>query len=132
MNDQATPDFSPTSDERSLALWAHLIPVLALFISAGGLSFVGPLVIYFVKRDESAYVRDQAAEALNFQISLWLFLIVYSAISGILVCLGIGILMLIAVPLLLILPTLLFGILATLAVNRGETYRYPLVLRLVS
>jgi uncharacterized Tic20 family protein len=45
-----------------MAMVAHLLGLLTWF--------VGPLVVYLAKKDESPYVRDQAAEALNFQLTL--------------------------------------------------------------
>ena len=63
----------PTNDEKMLAMLAHLITFLS--------SFVGPLVIYLVKKDESAFVGDQAKEVLNFHLSVVIY-----AIIGILSC----------------------------------------------
>ena len=34
------------------------------------LSFLGPLIIWLMKKDESAFVNDQGKEALNFQLTL--------------------------------------------------------------
>ena len=50
----------PSSDDKTLAVVAHV----------GGIftSIVAPLVIYLIKKDESPFVRDHAAAALNAQI----------------------------------------------------------------
>ncbi len=113
------------NDERTWATVAHAAgPVAALF-SAGTLGWAVPLVIFLLYKDRSHFVRNQAAEALNFQITL---AIAYVAILVItLFTFGIGAI-LFFVPWVL---SVVFGILAAVAVSRGESYRYPMTLRLV-
>ena len=36
---------------------------------ACGCAFLGPLIVWLIKKDQSPFVGDQAKEALNFQIS---------------------------------------------------------------
>ena len=125
---QPTPledfDYEPNSDDRNLALIAHLSG--AAGIVAGGLiGFVGPLIIYLMSKDRSPYVGDQAKEALNFQITLLLM----GMVCGLLAVVSCGTLFL-----LLFLPAILqviFAIVAALAVREGEPYRYPFNLRLL-
>lgn len=121
----AMTEFEPTiphnprdvsSEDRGWAAAAHLLPFI-------GLSFIGPLVIWLIKRDESPYVEGHAREALNFQISL----IIYGIVSGILIIVLIGILMLIA----LFLFALIFMIIAGVKGATGEPYRYPLTIRFI-
>ena len=59
-------------DTRTWAVAAHLSALLSLFV---GFPFVGPLVVYLVKRDDP-FVRRHAAEALNFNLSVFLYLVV--------------------------------------------------------
>ena len=67
-----------------MAMLAHL---LGLFTG-----FLGPLVLYLVKRDDSAFVRDQSAEALNFQLTM----IIAWIVSIVLILVLIGLLMILA------------------------------------
>ncbi|WP_433439823.1 DUF4870 domain-containing protein [Nonomuraea sp. CA-141351] len=106
----------PGTDDTTMAMLAH---VLGLVVS-----WVGPLIIYLMKKDESPYVRDQAAEALNFQITMFIGYIV----AGILVVVFIGMLLLPAVWIL----SLIFHIQAAMATNRGERYRYPFSIRMIT
>ncbi|RVX38187.1 hypothetical protein EDD27_0480 [Nonomuraea polychroma] len=106
----------PGTDDTTMAMLAHLLGLLA--------SWLGPLIIYLMKKDESPYVRDQAAEALNFQITMF----IGYAISGILVIVFIGALLL---PVVWIL-SLIFHIQAAMATNKGQNYRYPFALRLIT
>jgi len=87
------------------------------------LSIIGPLIIMLTKGKESGYVRDQAVEALNFHITLLIAMIV----SVILVFVVVGIFTLIAAA----VAGVVFTIMAAMAANRGETYRYPVNLRLI-
>ncbi len=117
MTDQPTPETTPTdSDSRAWAVAAHLLPWI-------GLGFLGPLVIWLIKRDESPFVEEHAREALNFQISL----LIYMIISGILVFVIIGI--------FLIFVVMIFGIvvmiIAAVKAANGESYRYPLSIRFI-
>jgi len=112
----ATPSTEPSSDDKNIATITHL----------GGtvFSFVPGLLVWILKKDDSAYLVDQAKEALNFQISV---LIAYF-ISGILVWLLIGFLL---IPLIWLL-NVVFCIIAAISSSKGETYRYPFCLRLIN
>ena len=106
---------APTPDDRMMATLAH---VLGIFTN-----FVGPLIIWMVKKEQSPFVDDQGREALNFQLTL---LIGY-VISGIatVICIGPIIAMGISVV------AIIFGIMAAVAANKGEAYRYPLNIRFI-
>lgn len=117
-------EHSPNNDDRNLALIAHLSGCAGIF-AGGYLGFVGPLVIYLMKKDSSPYVEAQAKEALNFQITL--FLIAVACTLGTLVsCMALF--PLLFVPMIL---QLVFGVLAALAVRDGTNYRYPFNWRLI-
>jgi hypothetical protein len=110
----ATPGASP-SDARSMAMLSHL---LAIFTG-----FLGPLVIYLMNGRKDPFVRHHASEALNFQITYAIALLV-SLVSMIFF---IGFLLFPAV----VIVSLVFEIQGTIAANRGEWWRYPINLRLV-
>lgn len=115
---------TPTNDEKNLAMLAHLTGGLGAVLS-GFLGPLGPAIIWVIKKDESAFVAEQAREALNFQITL---LIIYAVATVLaLVTCGIGFL-LIVVPWVL---ALIFCIISSLAVSKGESYRYPFNIRLI-
>jgi uncharacterized Tic20 family protein len=103
------------SDERMWAMFSHL----SFFV----FGLIGPIIIMATKGNESSYVREQAVEALNFHITILLA----SLASAILILVLIGIFTLIAT----IVVAIVFTIMAALAANRGERYRYPINLRLV-
>jgi uncharacterized Tic20 family protein len=123
---------TPSKDERQWAMFAHLSALLGgLLTSAfGGWGFfIGPLVIWLMKKDEMPFVADQAKEALNFNITvsaIFLILLVLTVVT-----LGIGIL--ISGPLMLVvgIGALVLIILAAIKANEGVAYRYPLTVRLI-
>lgn len=110
----------PDKDARTWAMLCH-ISALSSFISIPG--FIPPLVIWLIKKDEYPFVDDQGKESLNFQISM----LIYGLVSAALVCVVVGIFLLIAVGLF----DLIMVIVATVQVNNGVRYRYPLCIRLI-
>ncbi len=97
---------------------ATLVQVLAIFTG-----FLGPLIIWFMAKPEQPFVKHHAAEALNFQITVT----IAAFVSGLLMLVLIGFLLL---PVVLI-GALVLEVMAALAANRGEWYRFPINLRLV-
>ena len=117
---QQSSTLSP-ADERTWGTLAHLSGFLAAYVALG---FLGPLLVMVTVGNRSAFVRQHAVEALNFNLSV----LIYLAVSGVLAFVLIGIPMLVAVGVLYLWTT----VQAALAANRGETYRYPLSIRFVS
>lgn len=118
------PVLEPTADERQWALLAHLSGLIASFL--GGLSFLGPLVVWLIKKDQSAFVADQAKEALNFQIAVSIAMVVSVAIAF--ATCGVGM----ALPPIVWVGSLVFAIIAAMEANKGVVYRYPYTIRLVN
>jgi len=114
-------------DSRTWALAAHLSALLSLVV---GFPFVGPLVVYLVKKDDP-FVRRHAAEALNFNLSWMLYAIVLGIATVILIFFIVG-LALIPVLILLALAWLVLVCLAAVKAGQGAEYRYPLTIRFVS
>lgn len=113
MNDPVTQGTS--NDDRNLAMLAHLLGIVS--------GFVGALIIWLIKKDQSAFIDEQGKEALNFQITVMIAFVG----SWILMFVLIGMLLM---PLILI-GNLVFCILAAVAVSKGEHYKYPLAIRLL-
>lgn len=120
------------AEERQWAMFAHLSALAGgLLTSAiGGWGFfLGPLVIWLMKKDTMPFVADQAKEALNFNITVSAAMLVLLVLG--VVTLGLG--FLIAMPLMLIIgiAALVFIIIAAMKANDGVAYRYPFTIRLV-
>lgn len=116
-----------------LAMWCHLIPIIAGFLTSGLLGFVGPLVILYSSRQPSAFVDAHAKESLNFQLSVLIYAVALSVIGMIivLVTFGLGIFLFIPLVIGLAVAVLVFEILATIAATKGELYQYPLTIRFI-
>ncbi len=117
MTEPDLPGSEPPATDRNFAVVAHLLGIL--------ISFLGPLAIWLIKKDDSPYVDDQGREALNFQITVF----IAEAVAGMLVpVVAIG---------CVLLPVILVGnfvlcIVAAVAASQGRWYRYPMTLRLIS
>lgn len=109
------PTLAVSNEERTMAMLCHL---LGLFTS-----FVGPLILWLIKKDEMKFVDDQGKEALNFQITV----AIASVIASLLTFVCIGLILLPAIG----LADIIFCILAAVAANKGQAYRYPATIRLI-
>ncbi|MGI5860955.1 MAG: DUF4870 domain-containing protein [Myxococcales bacterium] len=112
----------PSHDEKNWAMACHL-SALAGYLTFFGF-FVGPLIVWLVKKDEYPLVDDQGKESLNFELSILL----YYVISGLLVFVIVGIPLLIAVAVFQLVEI----IIASVKAKNGEMFRYPLTIRFVS
>ena len=105
----------PSQDSRNMAMLCHLLGLLTCF--------VGPLILWLIKKDEDEFVNRQGKEALNFQITVLLA----SIVSGLLTMVCIGFVLAIVVG----VADLVFSIMACVKSSKGEDYRYPVALRLI-
>ena len=112
LGEDQTPAIAPTPDEKTMGILSHILCLV------GG--FIAPLIIFLIKKDDSAYVKAQSQESLNFQITL---LIIYI----ILIVTVIGILLIWVVAIL----DLVFIIIATIKASEGKLYRYPFNFRFI-
>ena len=117
----AEPGVSPTQDDRTWGMLAHLSAFVGVLIPIG--SIIAPLVIWLVKKDQSLFVAENARESLNFNITIAIAILVSWALTLILI----GILMFGVV----VLYWLVMTILASIKANEGNVYRYGISLRLV-
>lgn len=113
------------SDEKTMGMLAHILGAFT--------SFVGPLIIWLIKKDESPFVNDQGKEALNFQITLAGAYVVcmIGQVLGTMVFAPIGCIFWLAMVAAGV-AGLVFAILGGLEANKGKAYRYPFALRLIS
>ena len=108
-------------DDRTWGMIAHLSALAGYAIPLGNV--IGPMIIWLAKRDTSAYVAQEAREALNFHITVT----IAAAISALLILVLIGFVLLIAVGLV----ALIFTIIAGIKANEGNGYVYPFAVRLI-
>lgn len=102
-----------------MAHWGALVAGMVV-----GLAFLAPLLVLVIKGNASPWVRRNAVESLNFQLSM----LIYFIVSVVLIFVLIGILTTIA----LAVAWLVFTIIGAVKANNGEDYQYPLTIRMVS
>lgn len=113
-------------EEKNWGMLAHLLTLLGYVVLFG--HWIPPLVIYLSKKNDSPFAAGEAREALNFQISLFL----YAVLSLPLLCLVITIPFILLAWLAMLVGQLVLPILAAIRAADGVPYRYPLTLRLIS
>jgi uncharacterized protein len=116
------PGTSPTQDERTWGMIAHL-SAFAVFIFPVGGNIIAPLIIWLTRRDTSAFVEQEAKEALNFNITVSLGWIVCGVLTFALIGIPLG--------LVLFLGWLVMTIVAAVKATEGVGYRYPISVRFV-
>ena len=102
-----------TKDDLTWGMLCHLLAFSGVILPLG--NFIGPLVMWMMKKDESEFTDYHGKESLNFQISIFIYAIL--CIPLIFIIVGI---------LGLVLP-----IIACIKANSGEFYRYPFTIRML-
>jgi len=97
-----------SQDDKTMAMLAELLPIVT--------GFIGPLIIWLIKKDQSKFVAFHAMQALFFHLALNVVMFV----------LGITIILALAAPLVWV-AGIVFAVLAGLAASRGEWYELPVV-----
>jgi uncharacterized protein len=123
------PVAASAQEERQWALFAHLSALLGAVLTGGIGIFIGPLVIWLIKKDTMPFVDDQAKEALNFNISVAIIGIALFVLTFI--TFFIGAILTIPLGLALCVAWLVLTVIAAIKASEGVTYRYPLTLRLI-
>jgi uncharacterized Tic20 family protein len=112
---------APGNEEKQWAFFAHLSALVGFVIPFG--SLLGPLIIWQMKKHEMPFVDDQGKEALNFQITMAIAFLVCCVLMLILI----GFLLAVIVGIV----DIIYTIIAAIAANNGQVYRYPFNLRLI-
>ncbi len=141
--------------DRTPAVLTHLSPLAGFLLPTLG-NVLGPLVAWLALRDRSPALDQQGKEALNFQLSMWVYGVVIGILAFVLFSLGIiggalgaaagaqdlgafaflgtfAAFFVFFVPLLLLLSIIpfIFMIVAVVRVSSGQPYHYPLSIRFV-
>ncbi|MFK8399001.1 DUF4870 domain-containing protein [Pseudomonas sp. BGr12] len=109
----------PSQEARQWAMFCHFAAFLGFIFPFGNL--LGPLIVWQIKRESDPFVDRQGKEALNFQITVSLAVVV----SCLLMLVVIGFLLLGLVSIGALVLTIIAGIKA----NEGLDYRYPFTWR---
>lgn len=112
----------PDKDARTWGMVCHLVALAGCIIPPFGY-ILGPLVVWAIKKDDHPFINDQGKEAMNFQLTMTI---------AIVVCIPLMFL-LIGIPLMFIIGIfdLVMIIIASVKANEGVYYRYPVAIRLI-
>ena len=108
--------FKEVSDNETTI--AMVIWLLSFFTS-----FLGPLIIWAIKREDSAFIDQQGKNYLNFLISY----LIYTVIAAILVFLLIGVLLLFILSIVIVV----YSIIAIVFVLKGQDYVVPFTIEII-
>ncbi len=124
IQDAAGPGGTPPgASSNAWAMACHLCGLADFFNLLFGLGILLPLVIWLARRESDPFVDRHGREAINFQLNV----LFWSLVFGVLSCCLIGIPFLIALP---VVETVLV-VLAAIEAAGGRPYRYPLTLRVL-
>ena len=109
-----------SKDERNWGMICHLSALSGFLIPLFG-AILGPFIVWVIKKEEFAFVDRQGKEAINFQLTMTIVII----ISYVLMFALVGFLLLPAA----IIYSLVMVVIASIKANDGEEYRYPYTIR---
>ena len=120
---EAPATSAPPPDNKDERMWATLchLSAFACYIGVPFGHILGPLVVWLIKKGELPLVDDQGKEALNFQISVTIYLLACIPLAFVLI----GIFMAVALGIFQIVVTIIGAVKA----STGIAYRYPLCIR---
>lgn len=114
--------YEVSSDDRTWGILTHAAAFVGFVVPFGNI--LGPLLVWAIKKDESQFVDDNGKQALNFQIT-WSILLIVSALS-IFIVIGVVLLPIVG------LAWLILVIIAIIRASNDEVYDYPLTMELIT
>jgi uncharacterized Tic20 family protein len=113
---------APSREECNLAMLCHMLPFVGLLVpQIPIINIIAPLVLWLMKKDSSAFVNEQGKEALNFQITISLAL---------LVCLlTVWLIFPAFLAILIVIVGMILTVIAAIQSSSGKSYRYPFAFR---
>lgn len=112
----------PSPEARKWAMFCHYAAFFWFLVPMIG-NVIGPLIVWQLKKDSAAFVDDQGKEALNFQITFSLAMVICGVLAWVVI--GFPLMLLVSVA------ALVLTIIAGIKANAGEAYRYPICWRVV-
>lgn len=105
--------------------------ILAVFTSwsAGIGGMVAAFVVWLMKKDESPFIRKHAAEAFNFNFSMFIYALI--AVLVFFMTLTLGIVFLLPIGIVMAIVWLWCTVQAAIAGFDGREYRYPISFRIM-
>jgi len=113
---------SKRSEDKKWGMVTHLAALSGLFFPLG--LVLGPMLVWFLKRNDSNYLDIQGKRAINFQLTILITSFVITIFSVILKPL-------IIIAFLVGLVGIFFAVYAAMQANKHANYNYPYSLRIL-
>ena len=123
----APPSMSP-QDERTWGAVSHAGAVVAMVCSAGFLGFLASIVVFVMYKDRGPFVRSHAANSINVQISMFIWLVVAAVLYVVLGVITLGIGFVVFLPVFLVPPVVagILHVVGAVKAYNGEWWHPPL------
>ncbi len=131
---QGPPSTMSAEDERTWGAISHAGAVVAMICSAGFLGFLASVAVYVIHKDRGPFVRAHAANSINVQITMFIWLVVLGILTIPIAILTLGLGLVVMLPALaaaFVVAGVLHVIGAIKAYN-GEWWNPPLTPRFIS
>jgi uncharacterized Tic20 family protein len=130
---QTQPATMSPEDERTWGAISHAGAVVAMICSAGFLGFLASIAVYVIQKDRGPFVRAHAANSINVQISMFIWLVVATIVYVILGIVTLGIGFVVFLPVFAV-PLVVAGVLHVIGAMKaynGEWWNPPFTPRFV-
>ena len=129
-----TPTTMSPQDERTWGAISHAGAVVAMICSAGFLGFLASIAVYVIHKDRGPFVRAHAANSLNVQISMFIWLVVAAVLYVVLGVVTLGIGFVVFLPVFLVPPVVagILHVIGAVKAYNGEWWNPPFTPRFVS
>jgi uncharacterized Tic20 family protein len=130
---QAQPATMSPQDERTWGAISHAGAVVAMVCSAGFLGFLASIAVYVVYKDRGPFVRAHAANSINVQIAMFIWLVVATVLYVILGIVTLGIGFFVFLPIFIVPPVFagVLHVIGAIKAYNGEWWNPPFTPQLV-
>jgi uncharacterized Tic20 family protein len=125
---RAAPTTMSPQDERTWGAVSHAGAVVAMVCSAGFLGFLASIVVFVMYKDRGPFVRSHAANSINVQISMFIWLVVATVVYVILSVITLGIGFVVFWPIFFVPPVIagILHVVGAVKAYNGEWWNPPL------
>ena len=109
----------PTKDDQTMAMLCYILGIVT--------GWLGPLIIWLIKKETSPFVNDQGKEVLNWELTILIGYFVFMFVGCIPFIHILGLLGILAI----IVSNVVFCILGAIKTNQGAPYRFPFSIKFI-
>lgn len=130
---QTQPSTMSAEDERTWGAISHAGAVVAMICSVGFLGFLASVAVYVIHKDRGPFVRAHAANSINIQITMFIWLVVLGilTIPIALLTLGLGLVVMLPALAAAFVVAGILHVIGAVKAYHGEWWNPPLTPRFV-